>query len=501
MPNFISPFDFIRPYLGPPTPELERGLGQGMQMAQFGAKLPLLRAQTAMQEAQVPYAAKQARIDAETKGMQYESLKRMHSLLGGEPEGMAPQGTAGTKSALDLIRDPAFRLSAALSGTKLPDMEPTRQFVEGQGFAELPKYGGEPVLRLIPGLKQKTTSKEVSIGPNQTMLIEETPLGGRRPIMQSELGIPGVGDPRELPEDRPITGQKFRPTAPINTEPYKVGHVQAFQEPDGTTIYREYLGNGKWGDRPDLGGKIAPKGFDTEEEAWMVARDMVKKAGPDAALTPMVEQQPGGKWSAKPVPNISLRIPPATSTPTPGVGFDRVKKQWFETLPDGTQRTLSSQEVRQKRLEFLEDTPVNDIKTMQQSVPSVLQLIKQARANMVAASTSLGPVAGRWSEFYSGKAGASNPEFRRLMVDVGLLKTRLMKMHVGARGGVEMLKHFSNYFDAAKDSPDNLKAAFDAVEEYANEVGLPLAEQKRGAAGAKYKNLSDEELLKKLEAK
>jgi hypothetical protein len=165
-------------------------------------------------------------------------------------------------------------------------------------------------------------------------------------------------------------------------------------------------------------------------------------------------------------------------TSTPGIAYDRSKQTWFETDLNGDRHDLNSAEVMARTLQYKEDMPTNDIKVMQQSVPSVLQLIRQSREDMKNALDSLGPLAGRWSELSSGKVGASNPEYRKLQTDIGLLQTRLMKMHVGARGGVEMMTHFKNYFNAAKDSPENLEAAFNAVETYANEVGLPLKEQK-----------------------
>jgi hypothetical protein len=173
-------------------------------------------------------------------------------------------------------------------------------------------------------------------------------------------------------------------------------------------------------------------------------------------------------------------------TNTPGIWFKRGldgKPGYYKVDEQGNSIELSSDTVKRLNLEYQEEKPTNDIKVMQQSVPSVLQLIKQARKDMVDAEESLGPLAGRWATLYSTKAGASNPQFRKVLTDIGLLQTRLMKMHVGARGGVEMMNHFQKYFDAAKDSPENLKAALDTVEQYANEVGLPLKEQRELSRG------------------
>lgn len=159
----------------------------------------------------------------------------------------------------------------------------------------------------------------------------------------------------------------------------------------------------------------------------------------------------------------------AMPTPTPGIFFDRMSKKYFETNPDGSKRSLSSDEVKNLNLTYKEDIPTNDIKVMQQSVPSVKQLVNQSRENMK--NMNLGPLASRWRELMSGKIGSADPEFRKLRVAISLLQTRLMKMHVGSRGGEYIMKHFQEVLDGAKDSPENLTAALNEIETYADEVG------------------------------
>ena len=83
---------------------------------------------------------------------------------------------------------------------------------------------------------------------------------------------------------------------------------------------------------------------------------------------------------------------------------------------------------------------------------------------------NLGPLAGRWRDLWSGKVGASDPAFRALKTDIGLLETRLMKMHVGARGGEYIMQHFKEMLNAAKDSPENMRSAIAEIKQYAEEV-------------------------------
>lgn len=70
----------------------------------------------------------------------------------------------------------------------------------------------------------------------------------------------------------------------------------------------------------------------------------------------------------------------------------------------------------------------------------------------------------------AGKVGAPNPEFTKLRTDVGLLTTKLMRMHVGARGGELMMQHFQNLIDSGKQSPENMRAALDEIDQYAKET-------------------------------
>lgn len=98
-------------------------------------------------------------------------------------------------------------------------------------------------------------------------------------------------------------------------------------------------------------------------------------------------------------------------------------------------------------------------------------------------AASLGPAASRWSEFMAGKVGAPNPDFTKLRTDVALLQTALMRMHVGARGGEQMMEHFRDLIDVSKQSPENLKAALEEIREYANAVTAHGGNQGAGAGG------------------
>ncbi len=457
MPPYVNPYDMLSEYLKPALPQVVTGVKQGMELASLPSEIGYRKAQIPLVQA-----------ETEAKQAQLEAMRAYSSLYGGGSNLVPGAGTI----------TPQQYILAKMAGMDLSKLMPTAH-ASRSGVIEYSPGAG--VKDITPSGWRAPLTPPRPIATDKGFFLP-TAEGGVKPLMYTPPAAPWPGPPFELPpESQP---QQLMPAGKGQNEPYKIGHVQEFKQADGTSIYRVYQGRDAqglpiWADT-ELGGKgDTRKGFDTMDEAVSEAQRVLAKTPPDSGLVATAEIGPGNRWIPKLVPNITLRIPPTMPTQTPGVGFDKVKKQWFENMPDGTQRILSSEEVKQRRLQFMEETPVTDIKTMQQSVPSVLQLIKQARADMKKAESSLGPAAGRWSEFYSGKIGADNPDFRRLMTDIGLLQTRLMKMHVGARGGVEMMNHFERYFNAAKDSPANLKAAFDVVEQYANEVGMPLAEQKK----------------------
>lgn len=116
------------------------------------------------------------------------------------------------------------------------------------------------------------------------------------------------------------------------------------------------------------------------------------------------------------------------------------------------------------------NTPTAQTRTMAETAPKVLELADRVGKLVDQQAKDLGPAASRWSEFMAGKVGAPSPEFTKLRTDVALLQTALMRMHVGARGGDQMMEHFRNLIDTSKQSPENLKAALGEIQEYAKAV-------------------------------
>jgi hypothetical protein len=116
------------------------------------------------------------------------------------------------------------------------------------------------------------------------------------------------------------------------------------------------------------------------------------------------------------------------------------------------------------------NVPTAQTRNMKEAAPKVLDLANRVSTLVDQQTKTLGPLSSRWNEFMAGKVGAPNPEFTKLRTDVALLQTALMRMHVGARGGEQMMEHFTNLLDSSKQSPENLKAALGEISAYAHAV-------------------------------
>jgi hypothetical protein len=115
--------------------------------------------------------------------------------------------------------------------------------------------------------------------------------------------------------------------------------------------------------------------------------------------------------------------------------------------------------------------PTSTTRTMQEAAPKVMNLADTVLRQTQEQTARLGPLRSRWNEFIAGQVGAPNPEFTQLRTNVALLTTLLLRMHVGARGGEQMMQHFKDLMDVSIQSPENLEAAVREVRAYAESVG------------------------------
>lgn len=109
-------------------------------------------------------------------------------------------------------------------------------------------------------------------------------------------------------------------------------------------------------------------------------------------------------------------------------------------------------------------------RTMMETAPKVIQLVDRIEAQINGMKEELGPDSGRWNELWAGKIGAKDEKFFALKTNDKLLSTLLTRMHMGARGAVQVVKDFRDMIDEGKQDPDNMIAALEEVKKYANDV-------------------------------
>lgn len=81
-------------------------------------------------------------------------------------------------------------------------------------------------------------------------------------------------------------------------------------------------------------------------------------------------------------------------------------------------------------------------------------------------AAKLGPYAGRWNTFLSTKWGSADPEFQTIKETIDLLDTGIMRAHVGARGGGQMLEHFQEGINTGHMDVPTLKASLKAARDF-----------------------------------
>jgi hypothetical protein len=201
---------------------------------------------------------------------------------------------------------------------------------------------------------------------------------------------------------------------------------------------------------------------------------LVDASSPDAQK--MIDQmglKPSPLIAAEQRAKIWSKIPNATT----GAYFDRTDGKWKVDTTEGT-KILTAEDIRELGLATKEAQTTERTKTMVQLAPRVTALAERVRKDIEGQVSQLGPSKGRWNEFWTKKVGAPNPEFKKLQTDVGLLSTLLANMHVGARGGNEIIKRFEGMIESGKESPENLLASIDTIMEYARETAQPIHGQK-----------------------
>lgn len=78
----------------------------------------------------------------------------------------------------------------------------------------------------------------------------------------------------------------------------------------------------------------------------------------------------------------------------------------------------------------------------------------------------LGPLAGRWNDFWTGKVGAPNPEFANYMDQMKFLESAITLAHSQGRVSNLIFTQFQQMFAAGYQSPENMMEALKVAKEW-----------------------------------
>ncbi len=174
MANYVSPFEYLAPWLQPPTSQIEKGVAQGTQIARLRSEMPYMAAHAKLAEEQA--AEKRATMDA------YNQLMGGGKLLPGATEN---QGVT-----------PAQALMYERAGLKdaWRFLTPERKFEEKTGqLVDIPRAGGPATVSTVPKYEvPRTFHANVPMGPNIEGPAWTTATGGFEPLTQ-----PGPVQPLE----------------------------------------------------------------------------------------------------------------------------------------------------------------------------------------------------------------------------------------------------------------------------------------------------------------
>ena len=185
---------------------------------------------------------------------------------------------------------------------------------------------------------------------------------------------------------------------------------------------------------------------------------------------------PGG-YKAAPNQSGGMSSPPTPQAAPQGGGGGKQSAPAAPQSPQsklsGTTGTKASQDA-EREAAYLHRNNLRNVtsstRTMIEAAPKVEDFVDKIQSQIDGLQNDLGPAKGRWNEFWAGKVGTKNPQYTALRTDVGLLSTLLMRMHVGARGGEYIMKHFEDLINQGKQDPDNLRAALKEIKDYADNV-------------------------------
>lgn len=113
-----------------------------------------------------------------------------------------------------------------------------------------------------------------------------------------------------------------------------------------------------------------------------------------------------------------------------------------------------------------------------QRATNVVTQLPRLRQEITELQGSLGPVPGRWNQFWQGNVGVADPKFAHLADDMEFAASAMALAHAYGRLPQSISDKFDKMYQAGKQSPENMLAAMDVAQEWMPKIAS--AGQTRG---------------------
>ena len=211
----------------------------------------------------------------------------------------------------------------------------------------------------------------------------------------------------------------------------------------------------------NVNGKAAWALWDSKGNQWVSA---------DPSRAPLKEFTPGkntglGAYAMVRLLTEAYRYDPRLLTVLPEIFKNMGIEIPAGAIPRGAPPGMPKQPVTGLNIgTAMPQAPPGSIRVRGQMAQDALMRLPDIRQQISDLKGELGPVAGRWNEFITGKIGAPNEKFAALRDNLEYLAGAITRLHLNTEKG---LKPFMNMLSAGKMSPANLKAAIDTTEKWA----------------------------------
>ena len=112
------------------------------------------------------------------------------------------------------------------------------------------------------------------------------------------------------------------------------------------------------------------------------------------------------------------------------------------------------------------NTPTQTMRNAASQAEVAIKEIPRIMTEIDTLSPKLGPITGRWNEFWQGKLGMEDPDFAGLHADLSLLASAVSLAHARGRLPIALWNEFQNMINAPKQTPDNLKSTLTKVNQW-----------------------------------